>query len=284
MRRVFKDNELQKQFDEKGYAKIQLFSKDEIAEFKQLHESLHPDNRFNTQEKNVKYHFSFLDTNIEYKENVFKKLSEKFQPKMDVILDNYEPLVINFVQKEPGLGEVPVHQNWNFVDETKYTSVSIWCPLVDVAEINGTLEVIEGTHNTFRHILRSPSIPWFFTGYEKHLINKYCKPIEVNAGEVLIFDDSLIHYSKPNRGTYDRLVIQVIAKPKEVAAKHYYMNKKLFSYETEEMDVDKNFFLNFQYHLTDKPEGALQIQKINYKKPKITKADFDSIMQKLENA
>ncbi|MBP6456132.1 MAG: phytanoyl-CoA dioxygenase family protein [Chitinophagaceae bacterium] len=284
MRRVLIDNQLQKEFEEKGYVKIQLFSKDEINEFLSIHQSLHPDARFNTQEKNVKYHFSFLDTNLDYKQNVFNILSEKFQPKLDSVLDNYEPLVINFVQKEPGLGEVPVHQNWNFVDETKYTSVSVWTPLVDVAEINGTLEVIDGTHNTFRHVLRSPSIPWFFTGYENHLINNYCKPIEVKAGEVVIFDDSLIHYSKPNRGTYNRLVIQVIAKPKEVAAKHYYMNKKLFSYETEEMDVDKNFFLNFQYHLTEKPNGAIQTQKINYSKPKISKSDFDKIMMKLENA
>lgn len=282
MRKVFSDNHLQAAFDEKGYVKIKLFSDDEINELKAFYNNLQPNDRFNTQEKNVKYHFSFLDTNMEYKKTVFNTLSEKFQPKMDSILDNYEPLVINFVQKEPGLGEVPIHQNWNFVDETKYVSVSVWCPLVDVAEINGTLEVIEGTHNTFRNILRSPSIPWFFVGYEKYLIDKYCKPIEVKAGEVLIFDDSLIHYSKPNRGTYNRLVIQVIAKPKEAAAKHYYMNKKLFSYDMEEMEVDKDFFLNFQYHITEKPEGAIQTKKIAYKKPKITKSDFDKVMLEIE--
>lgn len=281
MRRVFIDENLQQEFEKKGYVKIKLFTDEEIQELRDLHSQLKPDNRFNTQEKNVKYHFSFLDTNKDYKNSVYNLLSEKFQPKMDAILVDYEPLVINFVQKEPGMGEVPVHQNWNFVDETKYVSMSIWCPLVNVAEINGTIEVIEGTHNTFRNILRSPSIPWFFTGYEKHLIKNYCKPIEVNTGEVLIFDDSIIHYSKPNNGTYNRLVIQVIVKPKEVQAKHYYMHKKFFGYETEEMDVDKNFFLNFKYHLTDKPEGALQVQKINYKKPKISKSDFDKIMQEI---
>lgn len=278
MRPVFNDIEHQKEFDKKGYVKIQLFNQEEIQALNDFYRSLKPNDRFNTQEKNVKYHFSFLDTNKEYKNMVFDQLSAKFQPKMDVILQNYEPLVINFVQKEPGMGEVPIHQNWNFVDETKYVSLSIWCPLVNVAEVNGTLEVIEGTHNIFRNILRSPSIPWFFNGYEKHLIKNYCKPIEVKTGEVLFFDDSIIHYSKPNNGTYNRLVIQVIAKPKEVQAKHYYMNKKLLGFEMEEMDVDKNFFLNFKYHITDKPEGAIQVQKIKYKKPRISKSDFDKIM------
>lgn len=278
MRPVFTDPNLQEEFWEKGYVKLQLFTDEEIEDLKKFYASQHPDNRFNTQEKNVKYHFTFLDENKSYKQEVFNHISKVIQPKIDGILNNYEPLVINFVQKEPGLGEVPVHQNWNFVDETKFVSVSIWCPLVDVAEVNGTIEMVDKTHKIFRDVVRSPSIPWFFTGYEKHIIQKYCKPIEVKAGEVLIFDDSIIHYSKPNNGTYNRLVIQVIAKPKEVQAKHYYLKKGLFKNEIEEMDVDKNFFLNFKYHITDKPEGQLRSKKINYRLPKINKKKFDEIL------
>ena len=278
MRRVLIDKQLQKEFEEKGYVKIQLFSKDEINEFLSIHQNLHPDARFNTQEKNVKYHFTFLDENKDYKHKVFDHISKIIQPKIDTLLNNYEPLIINFVQKEPGLGEVPIHQNWNFVDETKYVSISIWCPLVDVAEINGTIEVVDKTHKIFRNIIRSPSIPWFFTGYEKHIINKYCKPIEVKAGEVLIFDDSIIHYSKPNNGTYNRLVIQIIAKPKEVQAKHYYLKKGFLKNEMQEMDVDKNFFLNFKYHITEKPEGEIRSKKIDYKLPKINKKRFEEIL------
>ena len=277
---VFKDSEIQKEFWKKGYYKLRLFSDEEVEELKAFYYSQQPDSRFNTQEKNVKYHFTFLDTNKNYKNTVFDFVTKKIQSKLDDVLNDYEPLIINFVQKELGLGEVPVHQNWNFVDETKYASVSVWCPLVDVAEINGTIEMVDGSHLAFRDVLRSPSITWFFTGYENHIIKKYCKPIEVKAGEVLIFDDSIIHYSKPNFGTYNRLVIQVIAKPKEAQAKHYYMKKKLFGNEVEEMDVDKNFFLNFQYHLTEKPVGELCHKEIKYRHPKISKNKFDQIMQK----
>ncbi len=279
MKPVFKDNEQQNKFWDKGYLKLTLFTPEEIEELKAFYYSQNPDSRFNTQEKNVKYHFTFLDTNKEYKHKVFDFISQKIQPKLDEILNGYEPIIINFVQKEPGLGEIPVHQNWNFVDETKYATVSVWCPLVDVAEINGTIEVVEGTHKLFRNVLRSPSIPWFFTGYEKHIIQDYCKPVEVKAGEVLIFDDSIIHYSKPNNGTYNRLVIQVIAKPKEAPTKHYYMKKKFLGYEIEEMDVNKDFFLNFKYNITDKPEGELSHRKINYSLPKINKNKFDTIIK-----
>lgn len=284
MEPLFRDPELQKEFWDKGYVKIRLFSDEEVQALKDFYYAQHPDSRFNTQEKNVKYHFTFLDTNKEYKNRVFDHVSSVIQPKIDKLLADYEPLVINFVQKEPGLGEVPVHQNWNFVDEQKYITVSIWCPMVDVAEINGTIEVVPGTHRIFRDVYRSPSIPWFFTGYEKHIIDQYCEPISVKAGEVLIFDDSIIHYSKPNRGTYNRLVIQVIAKPKAAQAKHYYMKKKLFGHDMEEMDVDQNFFLNFQYHITDKPVGELRHRMVDYKLPKINKAKFDQMMKELQQA
>lgn len=278
MRTVFTDKNMQDEFWEKGYIRLKLFSEAEINDLNKFYSELHPNSRFNTQEKNVKYHFTFLDENKDYKHKVFDHISKIIQPKIDTLLNNYEPLIINFVQKEPGLGEVPIHQNWNFVDEEKYVSISIWCPLVDVAEINGTLEVVDKTHKIFRNIIRSPSIPWFFTGYEKHIINKYCKPIEVKAGEVLIFDDSIIHYSKPNNGTYNRLVIQIIAKPKEVQAKHYYLKKGFLKNEMQEMDVDKNFFLNFKYHITEKPEGEIRSKNIDYKLPKINKKRFDEIL------
>ncbi len=56
---------------------------------------------------------------------------------------------------------MPIHQNWTFVDEDKFTSVSVWVPLCDVSRFNGTLEVVPKTHNTLTKY-RSPSIPWVF--------------------------------------------------------------------------------------------------------------------------
>src|SRR5688500_12004134 len=97
MRRVLINEDLQKEFEEKGYVKVKVFNAEEIEYLQAIHKSLEPNDRFNTQEKNVKYHFSFLDTNKDYKEQVFNKLSEIFQPKLDQYLVNYEPLVINFV-------------------------------------------------------------------------------------------------------------------------------------------------------------------------------------------
>ena len=278
MHRVLLDDKLQAEFDKMGYVKVKLFDAETIAELRRFHDEQKPNERFNTQDKSVSYHFSFLDSNREYKRKVFETLSKVFSPALDKYLNSYEPLVINFVNKEHGLGEVPVHQNWDFVDEKKYTSVSVWAPLVDVGEKSGALEFIPGTHRTFRNIHRSPTIPWFFKGYIEDLKRDYLKPITVKAGEALIFDDSIIHYSKPNQGGYSRLVIQVIAKPAEAPAVHYYRKKSLFKTEYRELIVDQDFFLNFNFHITEEPKEVKSSRVVEYQHPRINYKKFKQIM------
>lgn len=280
MNRLFLDERYQADFLKNGYVKIPFLSGEQLESLRGLYRDLQPDSRFNTQDKSVSYHFSFLDTNKAYKKAVYDGVSEVVRPSMNRVLDHYEPLIVNFVRKERGLGEVPVHQNWNFVEESRYFSVSIWCPLVDVGPENGALEVIPGTHRMFRHVLRSPSIPWFFKRYKDVLLREYLQVVPVEAGEALIFDDSLIHYSKPNRGTYDRTVIQVIAIPAEAQAKHYYRNRSLLGSSFYELDVDANFFLSFQFDITEKPEGALREKRIPYRMPRISESEFRQIVDR----
>jgi ectoine hydroxylase-related dioxygenase (phytanoyl-CoA dioxygenase family) len=278
--RVFLDDQLQEEFEKKGVVKIKLLSDEEVGILKELHKRQNPNERFNTHnanDANVSYHFSFLDSNKDLKTAVFNEVSKLVQPRLDKVLDNYEPLVINFVNKEPGFGEVPCHQNWDFVDERKFVSVSVWCALVDVTENDGALEFIEGTHQLYRNeVLRSPSIPWYFKEYIEDLKSDFLKPIEVKAGEVLIFDDSIIHYSKVNKGKTDRLVVQIIAKPKAAQAKHYYLKNGLFNKTIEEMDVNTDFFLNFKFAIKERPDETFVsgVRKIPHKLPKIPLTKF----------
>lgn len=278
MHRVLLDDKLQQEFDEKGVVKVPFFDAETVAQLQRFHKEQNPNERFNTQDKSVSYHFSFLDSNREYKRRVFEHLSKIFQPVLDKYLATYEPLVINFVNKEPGLGEVPVHQNWDFVDEEKFTSVSVWVPLVDVGLNSGALEFIPGTHRTFRNIHRSPSIPWFFKRYVNELKRDFLQPITVKAGEALIFDDSIIHYSKPNKADYARLVIQVIAKPKAAQALHWYRKSLLFKKEYHKLLVDNEFFLNFNFHITEEPKEVRSSSVVEYKHPDINYRKFKEIM------
>jgi len=274
MNRLFKQDQHESDFERDGYVCIPFLGESQLTDLRNLYNRLTPDSRFNTQDNSVSYHFSFLDPNRAYKKAVFDGVSAIVAPSLVQHFTPYSPLIINFVRKEPGLGEVPVHQNWNFVDESRYCSVSIWCPLVDVGPENGALEVIPGTHRLFRDLLRSPSIPWFFKRYKNVLLKEYLQVVPVKAGQALIFDDSLIHYSKPNRGDYDRTVIQVIAIPEGAQAKHYYRKQSFLRSTFYELDVDREFFLNFKFDITQEPEGVLRSSSIPYQLPKINERKF----------
>ena len=280
MRRTLNDDQLQEDLTRDGVVKIPLLNQKEIKDLIEFNSILHPNEKYNRQmDDSVSYHFTFLDSNAVMKRQVFDKLSAIFLPKIKAIFDNYQPLIINYINKEPGGGAVPVHQDWDFVNEDEFVSASIWVALVDVGEEYGPLQFIKGTNRVFRHIKRSPSIPWFFRSYTHYLKDKWFKPILTKAGDALIFDNGTIHYSEPNMGDYDRLAIQIVVIPKEAQAKHFYMKKKFLGYDIEEMDVNVDFFLDFKFHITEKPDGATQTRKINYKHPRISRRKFDKLLQ-----
>ena len=62
--------------------------------------------------------------------------------------------------KWPGQdGAMGTHQDWTFVDERRFRSVTVWCPLVDVEQRNGALELLPGSHRILTHARCSPSLP-----------------------------------------------------------------------------------------------------------------------------
>lgn len=251
-RTIFRDPEHQKQFEEDGYIIVPFLSPEDVQTLIDFKNGTKPDNRFNTNAEDATYHFTFLDTNIDYKKEVFNTVMRYFQPALDRYMIDYQPLIVNFVLKDPGYGEVPVHQNWSFVDEQKFRSFSVWVPLIDTNKENGTLEVIPGTHTqNFYYAKRSPWIPWYFKDFSEFVIKEYHRPLDVKAGHAVIFDDSLIHYSTPNSSDKQRVVIQNIIIPKETDAVHYYVDPARPEV-LQVMTVDKEFYLDYDMRATPK--------------------------------
>ena len=79
-----------------------------------------------TAEKHIDsdYDLSFLLQVQNIKHDCARKYHLFHEVLAETLVD-YEPLIVNLFFKEPGKGEVPIHQNWTFVDESQYTSVSI---------------------------------------------------------------------------------------------------------------------------------------------------------------
>ncbi|MEM9024430.1 MAG: phytanoyl-CoA dioxygenase family protein [Bacteroidota bacterium] len=252
VRPVFRDPQLEQQFQEQGFVKVPFLDPEAVAALTSAyHETLamrqgpvQPEEEKHASTQKITYDFTFIDRNSAYKQQVLSIIYDAFRTPTDQLLDRYRPIIGNFIHKAPSDGEVPLHQNWAFVDEHRATSVSIWCPLVDSDARNGTLEVVPGSHKRFGEV-RGPMIRWELETIGQTIIQEHMEPQTVRAGEAIILDDSLVHYSAPNRGGQFRLAIQLILIPEELPSIHYHMDPAADPHRVEVLEVDQEFYMTF---------------------------------------
>lgn len=272
-RTTFTDSILQEKFDRDGFVVLELMGQEKVTSLLAKLKELESEKASMRSVVDSEYKLSFFSESSDYRKRLFAAMAQFFQPMIDEILHDYEPLIVNAFDKEPGTGEVPVHQNWTFVNEEKYTSVSVWVPLTNVSHHNGTLEVVPGTHRSLTRY-RSPSIPWVFEGLQDVLKRSYMQPLNLKLGQVAILDDALLHYSSRNKSEKVRSSIQLIMKPKEAPAVHYHCGDgnldKLDVYE-----VDQDFFTTFKMGST--PQGVAMIGSINHSYRRISEEELNLV-------
>jgi hypothetical protein len=264
-----KDDLLETQFQKDGYVQIPFISAEEVEGLKKKFFDLLPVSGGNITTSDIgdnsnaiTYDFTFIDKNVEYKQAVYDVITEYFKPHVAKWLADFRPIIANYIRKQHEAGEVPLHENWAFVDERRCTSVSIWCPLVDSFEENGTLQVVPGSHKRFGEV-RGPMIPWELENIKHDIINKHLVPLNVKAGNAIVLDDSIVHYSAINKTKDLRLAIQLILVPSEVPSIHYHMNPGKSQDEVEVLEVDTEFYM--QFNPWKQPEGAKRINRFRFK-------------------
>lgn len=268
MRPVFNNPELEQQFQKDGYVIIPFLTDEEVVEIKERYFETLPNSGglIGAEDAGLKdkitYDFTFIDKNIEYKKLVFKIITDRFDKYVKKYLADYTPIIANFIRKKTNDGEVPLHQNWAFVDERKCTSVSIWCPLVDSNESNGTLQVVPGTHKRYGEF-RGPMVPWELENIKHDIIKKHLIPMNLKAGQAVVLDDSIVHYSAINKTDDLRLAIQLILIPSEEKSIHYHMNPQKSGTNIDVLEVDQEFYMNF--NPWKQPENVKVLRKIHYK-------------------
>jgi hypothetical protein len=275
MRRVLNDPQLQAQFDRDGYVRVPFLKPEEVTYLYNKCQSYSPTDKFQPLGEYFTSHVSLLDPDQEYRKAVFNDVTTVFKPYVDKYLAQYSPLIANFIVKQPGKGAFTVHQNWAFVNENHYTSVSIWCPLVDSTLENGTLHVLPGSHKKFSHV-RCPSIPCIMESQHELLRKEYLIPLETKAGDCVILDDSIIHYSSPNLSKNLRIAIQLILKPEEAPAIHFYADPNRPG-KVEVYEASAEFFQRIK--IGHRPEGIPLLGEIDYIQHPLTEAELQHILE-----
>ncbi len=274
MRRVFIDDAKEKEFQEKGYAVVPFLSKEEV---RMMYDYYLTENKLMNNYDPTYAEFSVLNAELENRRKIFDKITGLFLPKLDKILDNNKPIIANYVCKEPAKGMVPVHQNWAVVDEMKYTSVSVWCPLVDVTEENGTLAFVDGSHKFFRGP-RGSYANRNFKDVDQLIIDNYLTYLPIKAGEAIILDDSVIHYSSINKSNSIRLAIQLIMIPAEAQGYHYTFREENGKMIADLYAVDESYYLGMVNWKGDLSKYKL-LQSFEFHNKMYQKDEFQQIMK-----
>ena len=226
MRKIFSDSDLQSTFMERGFVQVPMLGPSEINAILAKLPELKPADDFAPSARNEfeqTYHCSFLDKSIAYKRRTFELISEVFGTYVDRYLSGYRILSCNFYVKPPGTGTFVIHQNWPTIPNINDTTVTIWCPLSDVVASNGALQFVPGSHKILPHV-EGPISPAYFDHFRQTLIDKYLKPNPMVAGEALIFDDGLIHWSANNDSQLPRVAIQIACVPVDTSPVFFFFD------------------------------------------------------------
>lgn len=284
MRRVLNDDNLEAAFQKDGYVSVPFIPQEEVEYLKtRFFETIAEsggqitDGETGVEDgRAITYDFTFIDKNPEYKQRVYDIITERFKPYMDKLLADYKPIIANYIRKKNEAGEVPLHENWAFADEKKCCTVSIWCPLVDSTVKNGTLQVVPGSHKRFGEV-RGPMVPWELDNIKSEIIENHLVPLETKAGDCVILDDSIVHYSAINKTEGLRLAIQLICIPSELPSIHYHMDPSKSTETVDVLEVDVDFYM--QFNPWKKPENVKKLRTIPYKHRFIDEAEFNKRMQ-----
>jgi ectoine hydroxylase-related dioxygenase (phytanoyl-CoA dioxygenase family) len=242
MKQLFRDAGRQAAFERDGYVVIDLIGREQVEELAAFHAGLShgapPPGGFQV---------SLDNESSDFVRTVSQKLIATVGPSVARHFQDHRIFTASFVTKsQDPLGAVPPHQDWTFVDESRFWSATIWCPLVDVDVDNGALGVIKGSHRLYDHVRPSPS-PQYSPPFKDQLLDlfPYLTVLSLKAGQAVVFNNQTLHASPPNRSSRTRLAFGIGITHQEAALRHYYLLPRRDAPLVEGYEVQPEFFFHY---------------------------------------
>ena len=273
-KRIFKKEEHQRLFDQQGFIVLPFITPNEVAQLDKFFDELHPD-------LNKSGFFSgSYSSDIHYKKKASDEVVQVFSRAYKELFIDYAPFGAAFLYKMPGAdSELAAHQDWTIVDEQKQVALNCWVPLCDVTIENGPIMILPGSHFDHLNVVRAPTLPFFFSG-DDGMVIKELIPMEVKAGTAVILNQSVIHYSPPNKS--DKIRKAITAGIKSAGAQMYFHYKVPDKDELEVFEMDDDFLISFKNFAEDigkRPYLGKSIGHIPYKLPQF---GGEALYQKLK--
>jgi hypothetical protein len=267
MMQVFQQEEHQREFEKNGFIVLPFYTKDEITELEKLYYRLHPEN-----EKG--FYPSTFSKDKHYRQQADEAIRRVCTRSISAYCQDVKVVCGSFIVKSPGPESgMCVHQDMSLVDESRFTGINIWVPLVDLTIQNGALFVLPGSHRIFP-TYRGSSIPEFFSPVMNEIID-YLQPVLIKAGEAVFFDQSIIHFSPPNYSDTIRIVTNTYFTHKDTEYRTYYWDKETAEKKVEVFVQKDDFMTNFEQfgdNIRDRPKVGQSVGWVDYDFPSIDSA------------
>ena len=267
MKKVFRDDELQAKFEQQGFVVVDYYTAEEIEHLLKLYRKLHP--------KNENGFFpSTFSKDKKYRKVADEEVRSVGARSIDKYLNDIKVVCGSYIVKSPGEDSImDVHQDMTLVDESEFTGINIWCPLVDLNNNNGLLYALSESHRFFP-TYRGASLPTIYKNvYEE--VKKYSTPLYLKAGEAVIFDQSILHWSKPNLSNTLRPVTNTYFTHKDARYQICYLDPNQPD-KVEVFEQSDSFMTDFEQfgeNIYDRPKIGKCLGRFDYNFPELT-AEF----------
>lgn len=125
---------------------------------------------------------------------------------------------------------IDIHRDYSVHEEDKFSYRNIWLPIVDTTSENGALYVVKGSHRFFTYPLPHYT-PWPYLKHEKLLL-EVSDIIYAKAGDLIVYDDKILHGSLDNNTSNARPVVHFGLLHEDAQLCYYYHDQ-----ETDDVTV-----------------------------------------------
>lgn len=262
--RVFKDEALQQNLNTSGFVIVDFLNSYEISLLLEVYSQKHPQGVSG-------FYTSTFAKDKEYRKEVDTIIQKQMHRGLEHYFFDYKVHCGSFIVKGTDeKSQLKMHQDMTLVDEDIYTGINIWIPLIDLTKENGAIEILPQSHRLFK-TYRGASLPDIYDGIETE-VHKLMKPAYLRAGQAIIFDQSIIHYSPANKSQNVRPVINTFITHKDASIKICYWDKS-WGNKIEIFEQAPDFmtnFDNFGHDIFSRPSIGKSAGFVPFHFPKIT--------------
>jgi hypothetical protein len=278
---IFKDSKQQALFEKQGFVVIPSFlNTAEVKHMDQLFDELHP----NLPESG--FFAGVYSSDFEYKKRVSEEVKVVYKRTYENTFVDYTSFGGAFLHKISSPDSyLFVHQDWTVVEEENQVALNIWVPLCDITPDNGPLMVLPGSQYDAYKVLRAPTMRFFFD-HDANAVIDQLEPLIVKAGDAVVLNQSLIHYSPPNVSGKIRKAVTAGLKSKEAQMIFHYKEKDCKDDVLEKFEMDDDFFIHFENFFEDiykRPTVGKGIGTINYSVPMLSGIELNNLIKKMKN-